>query len=105
MRVKTRGMATAQSDDGVFVATDRPILMRLGLLVGVISFAIPAWQRYTHIHHIDPGIVGLVLASSVALVAMLALPTTRFTFDPARKLITWRAGSLTNFDGGQLAFS
>lgn len=90
---------------GVFVSTDRPVLLRLGLLVFALSFALGAWRRFAVIHHFDPMTAGFAMLVGVFVVSALALPTTRFVFDPARKIITWSSGSLTNSNGGQLEFS
>ena len=90
---------------GTLVSTDRPVLIRIGLLVSAAVFAFAALRRYTTVHHADWGVIAIILVAAIALAASLTIPTTRFVFDPERKLITWTSGSFTNADAGELGMS
>lgn len=90
--------------DGTYVFVDRPILLVLGALVFAFSFAIALWDR-VEAHGFDGWSIALAIGIGASITGALAIPGTRFTFDPNRKLISWSTRSALSGDGGQVDFS
>lgn len=90
--------------DGTYVATDRPVFFYLGAVILAFQFAVAWWQRY-HLHGFDLGTIGLLFGVMASIAAGLALPSSRFVFDPGRKRIAWAAQSMFKGDGGTVDFA
>lgn len=93
-----------QDVDGRYVFTDRPVLITLGTLVFTLCFGVAVWQRFATLHRVDGVLVALALGVGASVAGGFCIPFTRFTFDPARKLITWTTRSIFNSNDGQLAY-
>jgi hypothetical protein len=93
-----------QWPNGTYVFTDRPALITFGAAVFAFSFGAGLWQRFETLHHLDTAALGLALGVGASVAGAFCIPYTRFTFDPARKLITWTTRSVFNSNAGQLTF-
>ena len=62
------------------------------------------WNHYL-VAGIDWRTVAFAVAVGALVVGALALPTTRFTFDPARKTISWSVRSFLKRSSGRVAFA
>lgn len=93
-----------QQADGTYLFTDRPILFTLGAAIFAFNFILGVWHRYQTVHSVDGQVIGFALGVGLSVFGALSIPYTHFTFDPARKLITWDTRSFLRGDGGQVAF-
>jgi hypothetical protein len=68
------------------------------------GFGMALWQRFAVLHQVDAAVIGFALGVGASVAGAFCIPYTRFTFDPARKLITWTTRSVFNGNAGQLTF-
>lgn len=93
-----------QQPDGTYLFLDRPVLLTFGAAAFAFSFGLALWQRFITLHHVDAGVIGFAVGVGASVAGAFCIPYTRFTFDPARRLITWTTRSVFNQNAGQLTF-
>jgi hypothetical protein len=90
--------------DGSYLFIDAPWLFFFGLLIMAFSFSMATWNHYLAAG-IDWRTIAFAFGVGSFVVGALALPTTRFNFDPARKTISWSVRSFLKRNSGRVPFA